>query len=402
MAITLSTEASGINLAYQPVLYEFSSNHADIQSCVVEVLIDTVRVSATSVQPDLGTTNEFTFDASTECEKNTGFTLNTLGSNGVIATSTGLKDVKIKIYEVTLNPSTGLLVTAYDPDDANNSNSDKVSTTAIVYNWTENHLTTNSFDFTDYQLTANTKKFLTASPSVKKIELLQDEFIGILWYAGVASKNYKVEVLTYDVSNALLNTDFIAIADWNSAYVINPTDTYLDVGIGTQNLVGSGVSFTNVVYYTIQVINDDGDMSELKRFNIVKDCDTDTRVHWVNKFGKQDSYTFKGNKTASSSSKATSFTKAKGIVYDPNERGISTIRNITEDNFTAYSDSIGRETYDFLTGLKDNNMAWVEIDNTYFPITIDDGSVFITNELDMSIQFVLSYKFSNLNKGLIG
>jgi len=404
MAITVNTEPislnSGLSISYAPIVYTFESDSVDIQYCIVEVLIDNVRVSARSVQPDLGTTDEFTLDISSDCQNYLSFTLETLGSNGVISGSTGLKEIKVKFYEVNLTD--GLLVTAYDPSDPNNTNNDAISQTSITYNWTENNFSYNSFSFDNYNLTDNTKLFLTDSPSVKSIELLQNEFIGILRYAGVASKAYKLEVLTYDSSNALLNTDYINITEWDSAYILVPTDTYLSIAVGTQNLINEGISLTNVDHYTIQVINVDGDVSELKRFNIVASCDYDTRVHWVNKFGKQDSYTFKGNKIEGLDYKSDTFQKAKGITYDSSSRGISTIQNVTSNNFTAFTDSVGRDTYDFLKGLLTNNMAWVEIDNTYFPITIDNGSKLVLNERNMPIQFVLDYKFSNLNKGLRG
>ena len=49
-----------------------------------------------------------------------------------------------------------------------------------------------------------------------------------------------------------------------------------------------------------------------------------------------------------------------------------------------------------------NKRAWVEIDGDYFPIIIEDGTFFKTDERDMPIQFVLNYSFANSTKGIKG
>ena len=232
--------------------------------------------------------------------------------------------------------------------------------------------------------------------------MLTDEFIGLLWKSSDTGKNYKLEVLTYNSSDAVLNTDLISITEWDTAYGLIPNNTYIDVAVGTANLIAEGISLTNVAYYTIQVINDDGDKSEVKRFNIVDDCSSDTRVHWVNKFGKQDSYTFKGNIVETKEYNTNTFQKAQGITYSTESRGVTSIQNVYNKNFTAYSKSIGRDTRNFLLGLVDNNNAWVEIDNEYYPIIIDNGTKLVKDEDNMPFQFVLSYSFANPSKGLKG
>jgi len=47
-------------------------------------------------------------------------------------------------------------------------------------------------------------------------------------------------------------------------------------------------------------------------------------------------------------------------------------------------------------------MAFVEINNNYFPIIIEDGTILKTDEKDMPIQFVLNYSFANATKGIRG
>ena len=403
MAITINTQPSqgGLNLAYRPYVYTFSySGGGTVVGAVVEVVVNSVRVSAKNVQLDLGSSTDFTVDIQEEVQKYVSFELKTLGASGVITGDDGINSVVVKIYEVT--ESGGVLTTAYDPADANNSSYDAISDTSQFLNWVEPHVDYNSFDFADYRLTADTKKFLSESPTVKEIELGQDEFIGILWHQGTASTNFKLEVLTYDSSGALLNTDYINITEWNSAYVTLVVSPYLSLAVGTTNLIAAGISLTNVSYYTIRVINDLGDKSELRRFNIVDSCDTDTRIHWCNKFGKQESLTFKGNKIETVSTSTGTFEKALGNTYSSSARGTTTLQTTRANSFEAYTKSVGREIYQLAQSIAFNNNAYVELDGAYFPIIIDDVETVKVDEKNMPIQFKLSYRLANRDKGIRG
>lgn len=407
MAITAISIPPIISLAYRPVVYRWLSDATDLQYCIIEVILNGARVAASSVQLDLGSSDEFTVNIEDVIKNNLSFTLKTLGSNGVLTGDTGfIEGISIKVYEVTVDVD-GLLVTTYDPDDANNTNwdyyfgdSDPIEF-RNVYNWTESHYDYNGFLYTDYLLNSTSGKFLSEAPLVKNIESGVNEFIGLLYYDGVAAKNYKLEVLTYDISDSVLNTDYIDITEWDGSYTIIPDNTYLSIAIGTDNLINQGISLTNVAYYTIQVINDDGDVSELRRFNIVEACNAPVRVHWINKYGKQDTYTFTGNKSESLTHKASTYYKALGD-YSSEKRGSTVNQNISTSNFTAFTKSIGQDTYNFIASMLVTKQAWIEEDGEYYPIVIEDGTQFIRDEENIPIQFNLSYSYANSTKGIKG
>jgi hypothetical protein len=402
MAISLVTTPTPLEVytAYTPYVYTWTSNSVDIISCVVEILTDGGRVSARSVQPDLGTTNAFTLDIQKELQKYVDFELKGLASSGVLGDDEGYNTVALKIYEVT--ESGGLITTAYNPDDDNNPNYDSITQTTNYINWTESHFNLAGFTFEDYRLNGTTKEFLTGNPSVKDIELDQAEFIGILWHDGNSNENFKLEVLGYDSTNALLNTDFINVTDWNQQYSSTVAFPYLSIGVGTRNLIAAGISLTNVAYYTIQMVNDSGNVSEVKRYNIVGSCDSDVRIHFANKFGKQDSITLKGNYIEAIGHKQENFQKALGLTYDSAARGTSNIQNISNKEFTAFSKTIGRDTIAFANSILINKIAYLEVNGNYFGITIDNGKSGIINEEDMPIQFVLNFSLANPYKGLRG
>tara|TARA_B100001778_G_C18605458_1_gene639559 strand:+ start:16504 stop:17721 length:1218 start_codon:yes stop_codon:yes gene_type:complete len=405
MAITFTSSPNPtipfLGYGENKIKYNFTSNTATIVSCIVEVLVTGVRVAAVSVQPNKGTTDEFTLAVNDILQTQLDFKLYTTALSTYDIDADGAKVFTIKIYEVT--ESGGVLTTAYNPDDANNSSYDAyISNASTVINWTLDTVGHSTLTITDYQLTANTKKFLNDTPTAKNIELSQSEYLGALYYNGTASQAFKIEYLTYDASDALLNTDYINITDWDGAASSNVPNPYLTIPVGTSNLIAAGISLTNVAYYTVRIINSTGDVSELKRYNIVDSCTHDVRIHWQNKYGKRDSYTFKGNKQESLDHEASTFMKAKGLTYSSDARGISVMQNTLNSTFTAYSKSIGRDEYHWLSDMLINKRAWVEIDGSYLPIIIEDGTFFKTDERDMPIQFVLNYSFANPTKGLRG
>jgi hypothetical protein len=409
MAITIGLadqpSLSELHLAYRPLVYEFSSDDPDIVSCVVEILANGTRVSAKSVQPDIGTTDQFTIDISSEAIKYVNTTLSTLGGNGIITDADATNNFRIKIYEVT--QPVDVLVTAYDPADDNNSSYDAITTQIVVANWTETHYDYDSWVLTDFLFNdaLTNSKFLSESPLIKDIELGQNEFLGFCYYTPVSTKTYEIEVLTYDSTGALLNTDVIPLSTWvtNWTNLIDiESQIYYYVGVGTQNLINQGISLTNVAYYTVQLNNSVNNISEIRRYNIVPACTDDIRIHWFNKYGKQDSMTFKGNSVESISTSTTSYEKALPNTYSSENRGTSTIQTIRDNNFTVYTKSIGRDTYKFATSILHNNMAYLESNGSYFPITIEDTSVVKVDEDNMPIQFALTYRFANRDKGLRG
>lgn len=408
MAITLITAPTSPVLAYSPVMFQLNSNNADIVHLIIETVVSYdgfitgVRKSATSVQPNLGTTNEFTFDISDVLSVNIDFVLKTLGSSAIINDADNLQ-FKIKAYEVTENPTTKLLETNYDPADANNTNFNYQSSTFAAFNWSESHFSINSFNLSDYSMVSDDKIFLTEGTNPKTIELNQNEFLGMAYAVSSGGiKNYKIEVLTYNSVNALLNTDLIDVTQWNQFNINSLTNPYLDAPVGTQNLINAGISLTNVAYYTIRLINDDGDRSELRRYNIIEGCPTDLRVHFVNKFGKQDSITLKGNQIEGYTNKSTRYQKALSSTYSSSDYGSAIVRNTKIKNFTAYSKTIGRDTLAFAQSMLTNNMAWIEVDSSYFSIIIDDGSGVKVNEHNMPIQFILNFSLANNERGLRG
>tara|TARA_R110002050_G_scaffold88950_8_gene187419 strand:+ start:2371 stop:3588 length:1218 start_codon:yes stop_codon:yes gene_type:complete len=402
MAITQLSAPTEPTLAYQPNVFRFSSSSTDIVNLIIEVFIsydggiNADRVAAISVSPDLGTVDEFTFDPQEVLKKNIDFKLKTIGSSAIINDIDNI-EFKLHIFEVVL--TAGVLVTSYDPDTPSSS-FDFLVNFIPSFNWRESHFSLSTFSKYNYRLDGLTKKFLSEAPTTKDIELNANEFLGMAWTESSGGvKNYIIKILTYDSSNALLNTDNLIVSEWNHTIVSSFVDPYLDVPVGTANLIAMGVSLTNVAKYTIQLVSDDGIRSELKTYNIVESCSSDTRIHFVNKFGKQDSITLKGNETETIEYKSTNYTKALSTTYLSSDYGNAIIQNETFKSFTAYSKSIGRDVINFASSMLITKIAWIEVGGKYFSILIEDGSKLIRNNENMPIQFVLNYSLANTEKG---
>lgn len=402
MAITAITTPSAPTLAYQPIIFKLESDEATIVNLIVEVFIsfdggiNGDRVAAISVSPDLGTVDLFTFDIQEIVKKHVSFKLKTLGSSTVLNDIDNIQ-FKLHVFEVVL--TNGVIVTNYDPDTPN-SGFQYLFNFIPSFNWRESHLSLATFDKTNYQLNGLTKKFLSEAPTTKDIELGANEFLGMAYtlWLGVVN-NFLIKILTYNSTGALLNTDNLSVPDWNSTSVSSYTNPYLDVPVGTANLIAMGVSLTNVSYYTIQLSADSGVRSEVKTFNIVDSCPTDARIHFINKFGKQDSITLKGNQIEGIAYKSATYEKALSTTYSASDFGRAVIHNELERNFTAYSKSIGRDVLNFANTMLVTRTAWIEINNNYFSILIDEGSKVVRNEEDMPIQFVLNFSLANNEKG---
>jgi len=402
MAITLISQPTAPTLAYQPNVFKFSSNSSNIVNLIIEVFIsydgglNGDRVAAISVSPDLGTVDEFTFDPQEVLKKNVDFKLKTIGASAVINDIDNI-EFKLHIFEVVL--TAGVLVTSYDPDTPSSA-FDFLVNFIPSFNWRESHFSLATFNKNNYKLDGLTKKFLSEAPTTKDIELASNEFLGMAWTESSGGiKNYLIKILTYNNLGALLNTDNLSVIDWNSTVVSSFTNPYLDVPVGTANLIAMGVSLTNVAKYTIQLVSDDGIRSELKTYNIVESCGTDVRIHFINKFGKQDSITLKGNETETIEYESTNYTKALSTTYSSSDYGNAVIQNKTSKSFSAYSKSIGRDVMNFASSMLITKIAWIEIGGKYFSILIDDGSKLIRNNENMPIQFVLNYSLANVEKG---
>lgn len=153
-------------------------------------------------------------------------------------------------------------------------------------------LYTNQYDYTDYNIQSGTNRlFMTDWPRAKRdlVAYNEGKFLSII-------DNKKANTLRgfaklYDINNTL-----IAQANWTISSIIVPM-----VSVGPANLVFyttlNQVDFANCYYYTIEikdVLNQSTKNSEVYRIYYDTSCSSyeRMRLHWMNRFGAWDSFTF--------------------------------------------------------------------------------------------------------------
>lgn len=142
-------------------------------------------------------------------------------------------------------------------------------------------------------------RFLTsAPPNSQNITLLDNQYLSFL-DSGAAT----LEVTTYDASGAQIDIGRVGTGATGGANALDVRT----IGVGPRNLrfviwlVGNvDINNPNVSYYTVQVGQGPlvfAPFSELLRFNIIPQCDeTDLRIHFLNRYGVMDAYTFTGSR----------------------------------------------------------------------------------------------------------
>jgi hypothetical protein len=355
-----------------------------------ERVITDVKKNGTSVAVlDNTIYTNWLLEISSVCQQNLSFEHKTLDSSGWIADTNGKADFSLDYYEVTID-SSGLPVTAYDPD-ATSLTPDATSNPFTVVNWSLPvdeypsgvlSSTAGNYNLSDWQMTTGAERYLTNAPLIKDIELGQNEFLGVL--SNTSPAFYRV--IVYDANG-------VALSDNQFNFGAGTVD-YHDIAIGTANLVAAGVSLTGASYYTVRNYhtNTFNATSEERRYNIVPSCSSDVRVHWCNEYGKQDSYTFKGNKTKSVTTDQRIYKRAS---YNLDEIGNQVYGNNKQEVLTTYTKTENPDTIEWLSEMLLNKKVCIEQNGIYLPIIITGSDFSVTNDDSPIVQFSIEYIVSS-------
>lgn len=416
MAVTELTSPSEPVFAYMPVVWSASSNNVDLVRMKCDVYrgdeYGLTNVVATIYQDyDIDSTT-FTFDISSICKDNLNHNLVTLDTSCVmVEDNEGHGWFKLEFTEI-IETSSGLLEEAYG----------LFSSVRDVYNATGNHKNFIDFDVNDY--IANYSQtdlgtYLTSYPkgrsidastnptTYKEIGLDENEFLAYAIIpdstSGVPVDDICIYCYLFDSNNSIIN--YIPLSTFQSSIKTGAgayTKNCNYIPCGTANLVASGVSLTNAKYYTISTYNTTNNKktTEIFRFKIVDRCDDSIRLHWQNKYGKTDSYTFEGRNTYQRSTKSN---LAKGVLgngFVSSDKGNYSFNTQTQEVYEVWTKAIGRDELAWLSEMIINNRAYVEIEKKYYAITIEDSEVLLTDTHDAPVQYKITFTMSNNIEGL--
>jgi hypothetical protein len=169
-----------------------------------------------------------------------------------------------------------------------------VTASGYAFNASLKYLDWINFDYTDYDLViGSTKKLLTNSPGTLKIR--ENEAMA-LSHISINKITEKAQIKTYDAAGTIINTHTLN----NTIYggLNDGKSQSLDFMCGPYNLNLTGSVITNSVYsYTVQMLDTNDDpVSELFTFIIDRECSRHQlfRLHFLNRLGRFDSFTFTG------------------------------------------------------------------------------------------------------------
>jgi hypothetical protein len=207
------------------------------------------------------------------------------------------------------------------------------------------------------------EKFLTNSPGTLEIS---------------NTESYSLSV--YSVSSSI-NCVLVNFRDANGTTIVSERISYsqtgrYDIPVGLPSIAAAGVTIpSNATSYQITIGNLTGinftAHSETIIFNIVKRCDP-IRVHFLNRWGGFDSYTFRFEREAATNS--TQFQKYLANGFTPKDRGRQTQYKETNITYTLFSGILSEAGGLWLEEFLGSPVAFIQEGNQLIPITVNDAT----------------------------
>lgn len=244
---------------------------------------------------------------------------------------------------------------------------------------------TESQNLTDYTQENQNKKFFTNAPRTKSIREGESEFIR-LWSSDIN----RIYVRTFDESGTELNNDFFTISNTQ----------LFDIGVGTDQIngtsLGAGYIDENVHSYRIRGAQGTTSKSESFTFVIDRSCiEQSTRVHFLNRLGAIDSYTFENIQSKSVEVSRTVFEQYISQGFAKSDRGRSVLKADAFERVSAKSKPLSASQQSWLGELVTSPQVWIEVDGEYVPVIVQNSS-FVTSDDEQNIsELVLDLVYSN-------
>ena len=383
MAVTIYDEPQLISPAGNPLMFTFSSDQTgqDNFSFIIEVYVNSALHSTHQVFRQFGTLSKF------DCS---GILASTLSSPLIVdGTLTTFYDSAINEYNIIVYEKYG----ATPAIQANAS-----SSTRYAFNGSLRHQDWIVFDYQDHNADTNNSTtpitFLSDFPSGNKFFCGLEErmFLGIF----CLDTGVNLRVRLYNSSNTQIATDLVALT-LSDLIVIDASP----LTIISETSITQG-NFDAAVYYTIEAspTGAGANLGASQAFRI--DIDTECkryetrRLHWLNKFGVWDSFTFSLVSIDSSTVQSYGYQREKGIwdgtsyTYPLYQGEKTTFAKTASDQLVLNSDYIKQEVQQWLVrGLYESPVVYLEVeDGTEFePVNVTNSNYqFKTRRRDGLIQ----------------
>jgi hypothetical protein len=364
MAITLLSEQATPLESFTNAVWSVTSNNGNVKKMVGEFQgingNSVASVITLQVQPSIAGTAVFEFDLQEFYRDNVIYDIQTpaVAARQYTAPNSYFRLLTYAFYEL-LN-SNGVLIIG----ESLGANTDKTVINAA-------RQTYNAAGLPNKVITAGVGfgEFLTNSPRTMNIATGESYVLSL--YSANNSPN-AIAVSFLDAAFNTISTNFID-------YTTTIGGRY-DVAVGLANLATAGITPpSGAVGYVVAVGVRDSvppfdfvPSSEIVAFKIVNQCEGAVRLHFLNRWGGYDSYTFTGFNTSSVKPSSTQYEKYLRNGFTPKDRGAQAQYRDVVQSMTLNSDILSQAESEWLAELVGSPVAYMETAGQLIPITIDD------------------------------
>jgi hypothetical protein len=365
MAVTIQQNPQAFTTASNPVVFTFESDETAQAnfSYIVELFIDGALHSTHQVFPQFGELAKFN-----ACEAVRSTLASPLITNGSLTTNynTAISTVYIIVSEKYGTPPAIQL--------------DATSNAIFVFNGALRHPDWIDFSFKDYDVSTTNNltpgvKFLTSWPRARKTFCGMNEKIFLGFISSDTSFNVRFTLRT--AGGALIVTDLVSLS-FNDLTVVdcspstimaNTTITALDFASAAYYEViarGAGTGIFNGSSETFQIYID----TECHRYET-------RRLHWLNKFGVWDAFTFTLVSIDSTKVSSTGYNRESGVwdgtayTYPFYQGQATTYAKTAKDTLILNSDWINEEVQKWLVReLYESPNVYLEQGENFEPVNV--------------------------------
>ena len=386
MAVTIQTNPQVYTTASNPVVFTFESDETAQAnfSYIVELFIDSVLHSTHQVFPQFGELAKFN---ASEAVRST--LASPLITNGSLTTNynTAISSVYIIVYEKYGTPP--VIQLDATSDDIN------------VFNGALRHPDWISWNYLEYWVSKQNSYpspalFLTSWPRTRKYfcGLNEKIFLGFLSF----THTYDINFLLYDVNNVFISADTIPIIDSNNMTVIDCSPVTI-----MSNTTITAFDFATAAYYEVFVqatgLGINSGLSETFKIYMDTECHRyeTRRLHWLNKFGVWDSFTFTLVSIDSTNVSSSGYSRESGVwngtayTYPLYQGQATTYAKTAKDNLILNSDWINEEVQKWLVReLYESPNVYLEQGENFEPVNVvNSGYQFKQRRVNGLIQEVV-------------
>lgn len=257
---------------------------------------------------------------------------------------------------------------------------DATSSALTTFNGSLRHIDFISWDYSLYDpyQTAGAL-FLTSFPRDQKymVGMSDRTFLSVL---NPAESSLDLNIELFDITGASIATDTIPIDNYYLTMIDVSPDSLMN------NMSFTIGNFESCYYYEVEVSTSTGFETEKFKMYVDHSCErfTNYRLHWLNKFGAWDSFSFNLLSQESTDIASSQYKREKGVwkgdgfLYNRNRGELMTIAKWSTDKLTLNSDWMKEAVQNWLVReLNESPKVNLYIDDTsdFEPVNIESTNV---------------------------